>query len=434
LFVTGVFILDNNDTSATTENKKPRLFYGYVIVMAAFLVFVSMYGSYFSYGVFLKPVLAEFGWSRATMSGAFALSMIIHGVLGIFMGKITDKIGPRVVIATCGFFLGSGYLLMSQIHSIWQLYLFYGVIIGIGISGGWVCLLSTIARWFNLRRSTMSGIVLSGTGVGSLIIPPVATWLIDTYSWRTAFVLLALVLLVIVFLAALLLKKDPSKMGLLPYGETNQPKNGVKHIAEGYTLKESSRTPQFWLACSAFACLGFAMFMVNVHIIPQVTELGYSAATAATVLSVAGAASIFGRILMGHFADKLGNRKVMIFGFILLAISLFWLISSRELWALYLFSVIFGYAYGGVGASESPLIAWLFGLKSHGLIFGISDFFFTAGASIGPVLAGYIFDLTNNYQVAFFIGAVVAVIGIALMIVIKPMPQKTFIEKSNASQ
>lgn len=426
--------MHNNNSAVKTKNNKPRFFYGYIIVIAAFLVFVSMYGSYFSYGVFLKPVLAEFGWSRATMSGAFALSMIIHGVLGIFMGNITDKIGPRVVIATCGFFLGLGYLLMSQIQSVWQLYLFYGVIVGIGISGGWVCLLSTVARWFKVRRTTMSGIVLAGTGVGSLIIPPIATWLIETYSWRTAFILLAIVLMVIVIVAAFLLKKDPSKMGLLPYGETNQINNGTKYVAEGYTLKESFRTLQFWLACSAFACLGFPMFLVNVHIIPHTTELGYSAVVAATVLSAAGGASIFGRILMGHFADRIGNRKVMIIGFILLTISLLWLIISRELWALYLFAVIFGYAYGGVGASESPLIAWLFGLKSHGLIFGISDFFFTIGASIGPVLAGYVFDITKSYQIAFVIGAIVASIGIALMIVIKPINQKSLHKESSAAQ
>ena len=127
---------------------------------------------------------------------------------------------------------------------------------------------------------------------------------------------------------------------------------------------------------------------------------------------------------MGHFADKIGNRRVMIIGFILLTISLIWLVTSRELWALYLFAGIFGYAYGGVGASESPLIAWLFGLKSHGLIFGISDFFFTLGASIGPVLAGYVFDITKSYQIAFALGAIVAAAGIALMLVIKPINQK----------
>jgi MFS transporter, OFA family, oxalate/formate antiporter len=154
--------------------KKTGFFYGYVIVVVSFLIGVAMYGAYFSYGVFLKPMIAEFGWSTSVISGAFSLSMIFHGVFGIVMGNYTDKFGPKAIVAFCGFFLGLGYLLLSQTHAIWQLYLFFGVLVGIGVSGGWVCLLSTIARWFKARRTTMSGIFLAGTGVGSMIIPPVA--------------------------------------------------------------------------------------------------------------------------------------------------------------------------------------------------------------------------------------------------------------------
>jgi MFS family permease len=419
--------MHDNPANFKTHNK-PRFFYGYVIVIAAFLVFVSMYGSFFCYGVFLKPILMEFGWSRASMSGAYALAMIIHGILGIFMGNITDRIGPRIVIAVCGFFLGLGYILMSQVQSIWQLYLFYGVIIGIGVSGGWVSLLSTVARWFSLRRTVMSGIVLTGTGVGSLIIPPVATWLIEIYSWRTTFIILAIALLLIVAVAALLLKKDPSQMGLLPYGVSSDNPSRSRPVA-GYTLKESSRTRQFWLVCSAFACFGFAMFAVNVHITPHTADLGYSAVVAAAVLSSAGISSIVGRVLIGHIADRIGNQRMMIIGMLLLTVDLFCLVVFRDIRALYALAVIFGFAYGGIGSSESPLIARLFGLKSHGLIFGISDFFFTLGASIGPVVAGYVFDITGSYQLAFLFGAIIAAFGTVLLIIVRPlkgrMPDKS---------
>ena len=130
------------------ENKQPKIFYGYIVVAASFLIYMVMWGTYYTFGIFFKPFLVEFGWTRAMTSGAYSLSLILHGLLGIVAGKLTDRFGPRVVVTACGLLLGSGYLLMSQVSAIWQLYLFYGVIIGIGISGGFIPLVSTVARWF----------------------------------------------------------------------------------------------------------------------------------------------------------------------------------------------------------------------------------------------------------------------------------------------
>ncbi|MDP2917649.1 MAG: MFS transporter [Dehalococcoidia bacterium] len=164
--------------------KKSGLFYGYVIVVASFFIMIATYGTYFAFGVFFNPVLAEFGWTRVMTSGAFSLSMVVHGVLGIGSGVLTDKLGPKIVIAVSGLVLGLGYLLMSQVGNIWQLYLFYGVIVGIGMSAAWVSILSTVARWFVTRRNMVTGIVLTGTGVGALIAPPIASRLISAYDWH----------------------------------------------------------------------------------------------------------------------------------------------------------------------------------------------------------------------------------------------------------
>jgi len=157
------------------ENRKPKFFYGYIIVLVAFVIVLASQGTYFSFGVFFESLLTEFGWTRAMTSGAFSLSAILLGLLAIVTGRLTDKFGPVVVVVVCGFLLGLGYLLMSQISAIWQLYLFYGVMIGIGMSGGYLPLVATVSRWFVKRRGMMAGIVLTGIDVGVMIIPLLAT-------------------------------------------------------------------------------------------------------------------------------------------------------------------------------------------------------------------------------------------------------------------
>ena len=145
---------------------KVRFFYGYIVVVAAFCIMVVMWGTFHAFGIFFNPVLAEFGWTRAMTSGAFSLSLLVSGFSAIFMGRLTDRIGPRLVLALCGFLLGLGYLLISRVSAFWQLYLLYGVIIGIAMGGSWVPLMSTVARWFVARRSMMTGVVLAGLGTG----------------------------------------------------------------------------------------------------------------------------------------------------------------------------------------------------------------------------------------------------------------------------
>jgi len=157
------------------DTRNPKLFYGYIIVAAAFVMLTVMGGTYYSFGVFFTPLLTEFGWTRAMTSGAFSLSILLEGVLGIVMGKATDRWGPRMVITLCGFLLGLGYLLMPQISALWHFYLLYGVIIGIGLGGLWVPPVSIVIRWFAKRRNTMTGIAIAGTGVGGLITPPLAS-------------------------------------------------------------------------------------------------------------------------------------------------------------------------------------------------------------------------------------------------------------------
>jgi MFS family permease len=384
---------------------------------------VATWGTHFAFGVFFIPVLTEFGWTRAVTSGAFSLSMITQGLLGIVMGGLTDRLGPRVVLTLCGFLLGLGFLLMSQISAVWQLYLFYGVLIGTSMSGTMIPLLSTVARWFVKRRSMMTGIVMTGTGIGILIAAPVASRLISTYDWRTAYIILGSTALVVVVLAAQLLKRDPTRVRLLTYDKNKQEEPGLKLGIEGFSLKEAVHTRQFWLVLTAFFCLGFSLFAIMVHIVPHATELGISATSAASILATIGGLSIVGRLVLGAAADRIGNRRVLIIGFMLMSASLFWLVPATEEWMLYLFAIIFGFAGAGVGVAHSPLVARLFGLRSHGLIFGAMSLGPTIGGAVGPLVVGYVFDATGSYRIGFLVSAVLGVVGVMLLALLTQLRQ-----------
>ncbi|MGA7677850.1 MAG: MFS transporter [Dehalococcoidia bacterium] len=405
--------------SQSPPRAKPRLFYGYIVVVAAFFIMVLMWGTLSTFGIFFKPMLTELGWTRAITSGAFAVFWIIQGLLSIAVGRVNDRLGPRIVITVCGSILGLGYLLMSQTNALWQLYLFYGVIIAAGMSGSFVPIASTVARWFVKRRGTMTGIVVAGSGIGGLIAPPLANWLISIYDWRVSYIILGSIALVVVILFAQLLRRDPAQVGLMPYGGSKEEME-LKGSTKAFSLKEAASVRQFWLVLSMYLCLGFSMYTILVHIAPHATDLGFSATTAANILAAAGGGGVIGRLVLGRAADRIGNRQVFIIGFVLTAAALFWLIPATETWTLYLFAAVFGFATGGCVMSESPLVAELFGLRSHGLILGFTSFGYCIGAAAGPFLTGYIFDVTSSYNVAFLLCAAVSVVGLILSAILRP--------------
>jgi len=416
----------NGVNSGLAKNRNSKFFYGYIIVSAAFCIQMIAWGMFSTYGVFFKPLTMEFGWTRATTSGAYSLSWLVYGLLGIGMGRLSDRFGPRMIMIVCGFFLGLGYFLMSQINTIWQLYLFYGVVIGIGVSAIDVSLLSTVARWFVKKRGMMSGIVKVGTGVGMLIMPIVAIWLISSRGWRTSYIIIGIITLVFVIVAAQFLRRDPGQMRQLPNGEKGTNAGSFNSADAGLSLQEAIHTRQFWVICGIYFALRFCTQGIMVHIVPHATDLGISMTNAASVLAAIGGVSIVGRFVLGSAGDRIGNKLAMIICFLILVVALFWLQFAKELWMLYLFVAIYGIAHGGFFALISPMVAELFGTGSHGVIFGIVLFSGAIGGGIGSVLAGHIFDITtpHSYQLAFLIFAGVSIIGLILCFLLRPIINK----------
>lgn len=404
-----------------SKNRTPWFFYGYIVVVAAFLIMVIVMGTMYSFGVFFKPLSTELGWTRAATSGAYSLFMVLHSFLSIIAGRLNDRFGPRIILTGCSLFLGLGYLLMSQISAIWQLYLFYGVIVAMGTSGGYVPLASTVARWFVKRRGLMTGITVSGIGIGTMIMPPVANWLISSYGWRTCYIIIGILVSVLIILAAQFLRRDPGQIGQVPYDEEEVDTSHLNLADGGFSLREAIRLRQFWMLCAMLLCFGVSVQVIMVHIVPHATDLAISPASAANILAIIGGVSVTGRIIMGSVGDRIGSKPAITICFIMMLVALLWLLATKELWMFYLFAVIFGFAYGGWAALLSLIVAELFGLSSLGVILGAVISVMAVGEAAGPALAGGIFDITNSYQLAFLICAALSIIAIMLALLLRPI-------------
>jgi MFS family permease len=254
-----------------------------------------------------------------------------------------------------------------------------------------------------------------------LIAPPIIIRLIHHYDWHQTFLILGSVISIVVILAAQFLRRDPAKMGQLPYGIDEVGKESYQSNTNALDFSEAVRTVQFWLTFTLLFCGGFIINSAMVHVVPHAIDLDIADINAANILSFIGGANTAGNYLLGSVADRIGNRRIIILCFVIMMASLFWLMLSSELWMFFLFAIAFGLSFGGLGAIQSPLVAGLFGLSSHGMIYGVIYGGFTVGAAIGPFLTAYIYDLTDSYQVAFLTCAAIGIVGIILAIVLRPI-------------
>ncbi len=397
-------------------------FDGYRIVAAGFVIQGVIIGAMFAYGVFFRELEAEFGWSRTMISGASSLSFVVMGVLAIVAGKLNDKIGPRILITASALCFGIGYGAMSRLQAPWELFLFYGLLAGIGYSTHDVVTLSTITRWFVRRRGAMTGVVKVGTGVGQVLVPVIAAALIAAFGWRNAAFIIGAASMLILLVVAQLMRRDPRSMGQHPDGVAIEGARAPTGAGEtGMSVAEAAGTRQFWILCAAQLTIFFCLLTVMIHIVPHATDLGIAPAVAATILSTIGGASIAGRLTIGMLADRLGGRRSLGVSFLVLLASFLLLQSAETTWTLFLFALVYGFAHGGFFTVMSPTLAEFFGTGSHGVIFGIVLFSGTSGGAIGPLLAGTLFDTTGSYETVFLILTGFCLMGLILTAALQPI-------------
>lgn len=295
--------------------------------------------------------------------------------------------------------------------------MFYGVIVGAGMSGSFVPLMSTVPRWFVSRRGMMTGLVATGVGIGGFLGPPISDRLISSYGWRFSFVIMGAAVFVFVVLAAQILRRDPSEVGQRPYGE-----NEIQEINAGdesLELAKALRVKEFWLVAGNMFCFGFCVFSIMVHIVAHAIEMGMPSAEAAGILSTLVGCGIVGKIVLGKCGDIIGSKNILIIGLSLISVAFLALVPASLGWTLFLFACVFGVAYGGCAVSHPPLIAELFGLNSLGSIMGAANLGFTSGGAIGPLVTGYLFDITGTYRMAFLVCSIFSFVGLALMLLLK---------------
>jgi MFS family permease len=402
---------------------KDAVFYGWVVVVSFLLVGITLYGIHFSFGIFFKSIQSEFSLTRTVTSAIASANLLLAGICAFGAGWALDRYGPKTIILLMGLFAGLSLLLTSQTNSLWQLFITYSLLLAIGTGALYVVPTSTISRWFDKKRGLALGIAGSGSGLGTVIMAPFATYLISNFEWRIAYIVVGLIAWLIVIPSSWLLKREPRDIGTLPDGA----KSNLKDIEseEGsfqpadFSLLQVFSTRSFWLILSIWFLFATCLFLVLTHLVPHVTDIGFSAREAAGVLSLMGGSAIAGRVLMGIASDRMGRKLTPIICALLLAGAMLWLTWSKDLWMLYLFALVCGFAYSGLSSSAGALIADVFGLGNIGAIFGVLEVGFGIGAAVGPALGGLLFDANNSYSTAFLIGGFSMFIATLLIALIR---------------
>jgi MFS family permease len=403
-----------------SKKDKRRFFYGNLMVAVFFGMDGLTYGVFMTAGIFFNYILAEYGWLRASMSGAYTVAYVMMGSAAVFGGRLSDRLGPRLVsvIACTAFALG--HILMYWLNDLWQLYLSYGLIGG-SIGAISVVLMSVIARWFIKKRGRMTGIAKVGTGLGIFAMPFLVNFLLSLYDWREAYLILGMAALVTMVPLSFVLRRDPSVANQVPDDDRESAAYNAISGNEGLSFGEAVRTWQLWLLGATFATNMLCMQVTTIHIVPHAISMGIQPELAAVLISIIGLTSILGRLAVGFTGDRIGNRRALVLCILVLVIAFSWLQAAGSLWMLYGFAILYGINHGGMVTVISPVVAEIFGTRSQGVLLGTVMFISQTAGAVGPFFAGYIFDVTGGYQTAFMVMLALAVLGLVLSTTLRPI-------------
>lgn len=405
-----------------------HVYYGWVVVFAAFACMFVSFGVAYSFGTYFEPLRAEFGTNRGAVSLVFALTGLLYFGLGALTGPLADRFGPRAVclVGAAAFFVG--LLLASRAQAVWQVYLTYSLFVGGGVAACYVPAVATVQRWFVQRRAFASGIAVSGIGLGTIVAPPLSSALIDAYGWRTAIALTGLVAGALAGVAAWALERSPEDLGLLPDSEglLADVTPGAAAAANrplGLTVGEAVRSRAFaWLYVAGVLATA-PVFLALGHIVPYAQGEGLTAREASLGLTGIGVGSLVGRLFLSPFGDRIGRRTsygASIAGMALLSYAWF-AIPLDTVAAIVAWGALFGAAYGAFVALSPTLMADYFGTRA---VSGVIGIFYTAagvGALLGPWLGGALFDVSGSYRPAIIVAALLASFG-ALAVWRSPSP------------
>jgi MFS family permease len=412
------------------KHKRPRIYYGWIIVAVSFITLFMALGIRYSFSVFFIAILEEYGWGRGETAGAFSLAMVVHGVFAPVTGTLVDWLGPRKLFPLGAVFLIVGLVAASSIRTLGHLYLYFGVVVAVGVNTlSYAPHMSLIPKWFITKRGLASGLVLAGIGTGAMVLLPATEYIIDTLGWRSAFIVLALLVLsVVVPLTLVFQRRSPEEVGQFPDGREGESAflaNPGKEAAasskrasramEPWTVSAAIASASFWYVSFTVFCNGFVINLLLVHQAVHMVDTGYSPMLAASLVGLVGLIGSLGGIGWGFISDRMGRERANTLGGLaafsgVLAFLLLDYVPSP--WLLYGYVGLYGLGFGSFGPMTATATGDLFPGNALGRILSLQSVGFGIGGALGAYAGGYFYDITGSYMIPFITLLVIILLGI----------------------
>jgi MFS family permease len=406
--------------STNSSISSPRIFYGWFVVAGTFAVTFVGFGCAYSFSDFLLPLQHDFAASRGSISLVFSIAGFFYFGLGVISGPLADRFGSKLFAVLGMILTGIGLGVASIAQSLLQVYAAYGLGVGLGIGCSYVPAVGAVQRWFLRRRGFASGLAVSGIGVGTLVMPPVALVLIDRLGWRETYLLLGIFAIVVGAGLAFLIEDDPHGRGLGTDGDP--PRLGPAITAAGVPVSEALRSRRFiGLYAACFIC-AFGLFVPFVHLVPYALDHGIDQRAAALLVGAIGVGSTAGRFLLGGLADRLGRPLSFLLMFVGMGLSFaMWLVST-SLWPLAAFALVYGVFYGGFVALAPAVVIDYFGGRHASSLIGILYTSVAFGTLVGPTAAGFAFDVNHSYTLPILLSVGAYAIATAILALTSKAP------------
>ncbi|HEV2249171.1 MAG TPA: MFS transporter [Candidatus Limnocylindria bacterium] len=398
-----------------------RIHYAWVVVAITFLALLVSSSVRAAPGVLITPLEREYGWDRAAISAAIAVSILTFGLGGPVSGTLVSRFGPRKIILFGCSLVAAGLLAMLTLHQIWQLFVYWGVIVGVGTGAVGSVLGATVAhRWFRSHRGLVIGAFGAATSTGQLIFIPAMASLTVGIGWRAAIQLLIAACVLVLVPVAVLMRDKPEDVGVRAFGEQLVLSDADRaDDARGTPMRVAVRTGDFWLLAGSFFICGYTSNgLIGTHLIPHAIDHGFTEVTAAGAVGLMGAMNIVGTLGSGWLSDRYDNRKLLAAYYAFRALSLSLLPLIFDVQGLYLFAFVYGLDWIATVPPTANLVARIYGRASLGTIYGWVYFSHMTGAAIAAYAAGYVHTILGNYHLMFISAALFGVVaaGLALRI------------------
>ncbi|MDP9365290.1 MAG: MFS transporter [Chloroflexota bacterium] len=378
---------------------RPSLGYGWVIVAALTTILTATSGARFLFGVVLKPVSEEFGWDRASLTGAVTVGMVALALCQPLVGLLVDRVGSKRVLVVGTLLLGAVLVPLSFVTRLWQVYLLYGLVATVGFAAtSPVNATALVGRWFAEKRGTALAIATSGSAFGQLLVVPLATWALTVTDWRTTYRLLAVVLLAGMVPLGLLALRDAPRSAS-GHGPRTPP------VLDGVDVRTAARTPAFWALSFGFLVCGMTMAFPNTHFVAYVDDMGMAPLHAANAVAVTAVFSVAGSLLLGVAADRVGRRPILAATYALRGVAFVLLLLLPAGDPLFVYSVVLGVSWTATTPLTAAIAADLYGGRHLGAVFGTMFTFMNVGFGLGAVADGLIYELAGGYELALGLNA-----------------------------